>query len=580
MREAADRVFKVMWDRNLRKEREWRAYRDNYAPSRGLFSPSEGEDRKHKGTIRRNSFPMTILEESAAGMQSGLASPGRNWFTLTLADTRLRTIERVKAWVGQCEEIMAAQMLATNFYDSFVDMQEEELAFGTAAMLIDGDPDSVFVCRTLTIGEYAIDADDRGQVCRFARAMPYTAQQLVSKFGVEHLPEEIRSEVEDRERLGSGETYVVHHLVQPNDRYQADTPGAIRMRFQSLWWMPGYQEPDFLCVSGYEEFPFIVGRWKVIGSDVYGRKHPGEHALDDVLTLQDLEMDARRAVERSVTPPLLVPTTLKSKYGFGFGAGLDMGLDMGLNAGAGKTVWYDPINDKLPVIQNLYNVNFDYNAAEAKIERLKAQIERAFYVDLFRLWSSMKRQNITATQALAEESEKGYILAPVTMRQTSEVLDKCIIRIFNIMLRAGRFPPPPPELEGGNIRIEYVSEFALLQKRAMREGIETLMAFSGQLAQLQTAAGKPPEALDRIDADETIEVIAEMYGIKSGIVLGDDAVARIREARAEQTRQAERQAQTREVAAALPGGARAAKDLSETRIGGTSALDALLRERQ
>lgn len=177
---------------------------------------------------------------------------------------------------------------------------------------------------------------------------------------------------------------------------------------------------------------------------------------------------------------------------------------------------------------------------------------------------------------ILEESEKAYILAPVTMRQTSEVLDKCIIRIFNIMLRAGRFPPPPPELAGTDIRIEYVSEFALLQKRAAREGIAELIAVSGQLAQLEAAAGRAPESLDRIDADEVIETVSEMYGIESGIVLGDDAVAEIRAARAEQARQAELRARMEQTVQALPAGAKAAKDLSETRVGGTSALDALL----
>lgn len=564
MREAAERVFRVMWDRKSRKEREWRMYRDNYAPSRGLFSSHEGEDNKGKGAVRGNSFPTTILEESAAGMQSGLASPGRNWFTLTLSNTRLRTVERVKAWVGQCEEIMDAQMLASNFYDSFVDMQEEELAFGTAAMLIEADPDDVFICRTLTIGEYAIDADNRGRVRGFARALTFTAQQLVSEFGIGKLPEEARSCVTDRERRGSGEMYPVYHLIQPNERYQADTPGPAGMAYQSLWWMPGYAEPDFLRVSGYEEFPFIVGRWKVIGSDIYGRKHPGELAIDDVRTLQELERDARRAIERTVTPPLLAPHALKPK------------LRMGPNG----VTWYNELTGAPPVIQSLYQVNFDYNAAEAKIERLKAQIERAFYVDLFRLWSSMRRQGITATQVSAEESEKAYILAPVTMRQTSEVLDKCIIRIFNIMLRAGRFPPPPPELAGTDIRIEYVSEFALLQKRAARSGIAELIAVSGQLAQLEAAAGRAPESLDRIDADEVIETVSEMYGIKSGIVLGDDAVAEIRAARAEQARQAERRTRMEQTVQALPAGAKAAKDLSETRVGGTSALDALLGGRR
>ena len=37
MREAAGKRFKIMWDRLSGKLAEWRDYRDNFAPVRGIF---------------------------------------------------------------------------------------------------------------------------------------------------------------------------------------------------------------------------------------------------------------------------------------------------------------------------------------------------------------------------------------------------------------------------------------------------------------------------------------------------------------------------------------------------------------
>jgi hypothetical protein len=330
------------------------------------------------------------------------------------------------------------------------------------------------------------------------------------------------------------------------------------MAYQSLWWLAGHDEPEFLRISGYPEFPAVVGRWRVFGNDIYGRKHPGETALDDAIAIQLLERDSRGAIERTVTPPILIP------------AGFDGKLDLR----PGKPTRYDGVAGGTPGILPMYNVKFDYAAAEMKIQQLESHIERAFYVDLFRMWTSFRRQGITATQVQAEDSEKSYILAPVTMRQTSEVLDRVIILVWNTLDRAGLFPPPPPELQREPIRIEYVSEFAMLQKRAQQTGIENLITFAGQLASLQSAAGRPPEILDRIDADETIEVISDMYGIKSGIILGDDAVAELREQRAEDMRRAQAAQLAAQAAELAPKAAAAAKDMSETPAGETSALDA------
>ena len=267
--------------------------------------------------------------------------------------------------------------------------------------------------------------------------------------------------------------YEVGHLIQPNEAYQADNPGPEGMRYQSLWWLASDTNGRLLRKSGYREFPVIVGRWKVIGDDIYGREHPGELARDDAVTLQELETDARAALEKSVRPPMIAPKNVFMKN-----------LDIRPN----KVNLFDAVTSSEPHVRPLFDMRFDHEAAEMKIASLKAQMERLFYVDLFRMWASDLRSGRTATEVQSREAEKAYILAPVTMRQTYGGLDQVINRVFRIMHRAGLFPPAPPELDGQELRIEYQSEFALLQKRTAQAGLESLLVFAERVAGLQAAA--------------------------------------------------------------------------------------------
>ena len=557
-RDAAERLFSFMWAERARMLPDWDRWLRLFAPARGRFMPG---DARKKSTKRRNSHPVKTAEEFAAGMQSGLASPSRKWFTFGLFDATVSTLERVKAWIGQVADITAARMLQTNYYTEQTTFWREQGTVGTAAMIIEEDDEDIFYCRTFTVGQYAIGEDYKGRVNRFCRELRYTAQQLAEDFGYDALPRDVQRELDDRNRRGSPAKYIVRHLIQPNQKYQVDKLGPPGMRFQSLWWLVGQEEPEFLRISGYHEFPVVVGRWNKIADDVYGHEHPGELAEDDAATLQDLETDSRGAIERAVKPPMLAPKSLMGK------------LDNRPN----RITMYDSMQDgQAPAIRPLFEVHFDYQAAENKIAMLMQSIDRAWYVDLFRMLSSDNRTGRSATEIAAREEEKAYIMAPITMRQTSEVLTVALIRIFGIMNRAGMYPELPPELAGRDVKIEYMSEFALLQKRAAQSSIETVLMMASQLAELQGAAGKAPEVLDRIDADEVLEIVADMHAIPTGIVLGDDAVEGIREDRAMQMAQAKQLEMAQQASQMAPELARATKDMAQSPLeGGGSALDAL-----
>lgn len=566
LREDAETRFALMANDRAKYEPWWKELGKQFAQSRGRF---HGEERAKQSPKRRNSRPYQIADAHAAGMQSGLMSPTRQWFTLNVFDRDLETIERVRAYLNEVQEIMQGRLLQSNFYDQAFDFLKEEGVYGTAAMFIEEDDEDVFVCKTLTAGQYSIGTDDRGRVNRFARSLSYTVLQLVEDFGYEHLPREIQAIVDRNE--SNNARFEVRHLIQPNTRYESPDPGPPGMAYQSLWWLPGYSDPLFVRESGYHEFPVIVARWRIIGNDIYGREQPADVALDDAQTLQDLETDARGALEREVKPPMLAPSSLAGK------------LDNRPN----KVSLYEPIPTQggVPAVTPLFNVKFSHEAAETKIAMLVQAIESAFFVDLFRMWSSDLRIGRTATEIQARDAERAYILGPVTLRQTNEFATKVLIRLFGILQRAPSepgnpmLPVPPPELAEKRVKIEYTSEFALLQKQAARGGIEAVLAMAAQLAELQAATGGTPDVLDKIDPDEILDQVADMYAIPAGMVLGDDATERLREDRAlafkQQQEAAMAQEQMARAAQSAPDIARAAKDLSEAKMGGRGGNNAL-----
>jgi Bacteriophage head to tail connecting protein. len=197
----------------------------------------------------------------------------------------------------------------------------------------------------------------------------------------------------------------------------------------------------------------------------------------------------------------------------------------------------------------------------------------------FRMWTSDLRMGRTATEIQARESEKMYMLGPLIERQMSELLDPLIDRVFGIVARAGLIPPPPEEVQGRNVRPEYTSVLANVQKQTSHSGMEIIMSTVGALAQLQGGAGRSPDVLDKLDCDEFIDQLADMYALPAGLVLGDDVVAQNREARKQQeAQQAEQMQMAQEaqaMAAAAPQLSRAARDAGETPLGGGSVLDAL-----
>ena len=542
----------IEFDQMMRDRRDymdwWRKLSDMFAPNRGRFSVDE---LPRKRAVRFNTRAMQIPDEFAAGMKSGLTSPSRPWFTLTLYDTGLAEAEGIKAWLTEVQDIMQGTMIRSNLYDQLYDVYKEQGIFGTGALLIEEDDEDVIHAQSLTIGSYAIGVDRRGRVNKFARQFRRTLRQLAEEFGEDKLPQELRHRLKEKP---DNTRYELRSLIAPSEEYRQNDGVSGKFRYSSYWWLKGYNEPEFLKVGGYHEFPVMVPRWRIINDDLYGREQPGDTGYDDAVTLQQLEVDERAAIKKVITPPVVVPSTLTQGD---------------LRDYPGGVTIYDPVGDgSAPAITPLYQVKLDHKSVAEKRLELIQHLEQIFHVDMFKMWTTDMRQGRTATEIQVREQEKMFMLGALIERQMSEMLDPMIERIAGIMSRRGMFPDPPEELQGMSVKIEYMSILANIQKQASYSGIELLVNMAGMMAQMQAGAGRSPDILDKIDCDEIVDQIADMYILPAGVVLGDDRVAELREQRKQAEAQAQQQAQMmaegQAMADAAPKVAGAMQSLSET----------------
>lgn len=563
-RERAEKEFNALYEARHEYESAWKRYKRAFAPHRGVFNKQDG--KKTRVRFRRNSRPYMVPMEFAAGMKGGLTNPSTPWFNLAVFDKEVMESEQVRAYFGKCRDIMLAAFLRTNIYDQLTDFFEEEGVFGTAALFVDDDDEDIFRTRVLTIGEYAVGEDAKRRIDKVAIRRRYTYHQLKAEFGEDALPDFVRRMAENGKIPTERDDFEVCMFIRPNPRYVPEAVGQRGFKYESLRWVKGHIDDarPFLKVSGFYEFPIMVARWKVIGDDVYGRGHPGEIGIDDAEAIQKMETASREAVQKMVDPPMVADEELNNG---------------GLDSRAGRVTWYrGHPSQNPPQAVPLFAMTFDISGVEAKIESLKSDINRAFYVDLFRMWSEDMRRNRTATEVTTREQEKMYVLSPIIERQMSELLDPLIARTYAIMDRRGFFGDPPPAVAKKSLKAEYSSILASLAKQNAMAGIDAVVNRVATLAQIQAVSGERPSVLDIIDMDEAVQQTADGYNVPVGVIFGDDKLAEVRAGKEREMQERAQQQQMMAMAQNAPNVANAAKNMSETPMGDTNALEAAMSQ--
>lgn len=523
--------------------KHWQDLSDFILPRQARFTVTDRNrgDRKNSKIIDNTATLAT--RTLASGMMSGITSPARPWFQLRTPDPKLNEIMAVKEWLDLVRNRMTEVFLKSNLYTTLPITYADLGVFGTHAFAVLEDDEDVIRCYPFPVGSYALGTSHRGNVDTVYREFQMTVRQLVGQFGLENCSTSTRNAWE----RGNREIWVdVVHAVEPNDLYDERKAASKYKRFKSCYYEKGADGDQMLREAGFDEFPVMAPRWALTGEDIYGHS-PAMDALGDIRALQLEQKRKAQAIDKLVNPPMIAPSSLRNQRA-------------SLLAG---DVTYVDVAQGGQGFTPAYQINPRINELMLDIQENQGRIRRAFFEDLFLMIANDQRSNITAREIQERHEEKLLMLGPVLERLNDELLDPLIDRTFGIMMRMGLIPPPPKELEGLELSVEYVSVMAQAMKMTGITGIERLMSFAGNMAQAK------PEVLDKIDFDQALDEYASMVGVPPSVVKDDTMVATIRQQRAKQEQAMQQQAMLAQTA-------QTAKTMSETQITDDNAVGQMI----
>ena len=531
---------------------EWQSWRPVYADLSDFGLPFTGrftETNRNLGNRRYgdiiDSTGSRAFLTLAAGLMSGMSSPARPWFRLGTADPDLASFQPVKLWLDAVQKRMLDLFQRTNTYQFLHTAYLELGLYGTAATFLDDDFQNVIHGYPLTCGEYRISANYRGEVDTLARKFQKTVAQLVREFGYANCSQATQNLFSS----GNLDSWVTcYHLIEP--RFDRDpnfaATDALHKAFASYYWEDGAATDEtYLREGGYDTFPAICPRWQIFGGDIYGNS-PGMVALGDLKALQHEQLRKAEGIDYQTKPPLQVPSAL---------AGKDV------NRFPGGITFYDgtPSNG----IRSMFDVNLNLQYLSQDIQDVRQRINSACFVDLFLMLQNMDQTQMTATEVAERNEEKLTVLGPTLERLQDEALNPLVERTFARMSAAGLLPPPPPELQGQPLNVEFISMLAQAQRAV------GVTATTRWLQAITTIAQINPQAVDVLNADEAVNLSADQLGVDPRMVNSDDQVAAIR-----QQRQQAAQAQAAQQAALTA--STAAKNLGAVNTAQPNGLSDLL----
>ena len=157
----------------------WREISENILPRNGRFLDGDSNSGGKKHNKIYDNTPIRALDILSAGLMGGLTSPSRPWFKLAMHDDEMNQFHEVKEWLAKVENMMLSVFQRSNIYGSLHSMYQELAAFGTAACIILPDYQDVIRCYPLTIGEYAVATNWRGEVDTIYRELEKSVGETV-----------------------------------------------------------------------------------------------------------------------------------------------------------------------------------------------------------------------------------------------------------------------------------------------------------------------------------------------------------------------------------------------------------------
>lgn len=509
-----------------------------------------------------DSTGLLAVRTCAAGMWSGLTSPSRPWFKLSSALPQVEIDADGKAWLEDTDQRINTVLAQSNFYSTMHQAYRDETIFGTAPVIIYEDAEDVVRFYLPCCGEHYLDVGARFSNDTLYREFTLNVQQIVDMFGIKNCPDQVRKAWTQGGASLQLE-FVVAHAIEVN--FAINKRGTMgdsvkvvpgKFPYREIYWLKGIKTPAPLSVRGFNMKPFMCFRWATVSNDAYGRS-PCMDAIGDNKQVQQETRRKAEFIEKGVRPPMGANPELKNEPS----SIIPGNITYTNTANGAKGFW--PLFEVNPVwLQGI----------TADIKEVNARIEKCLYVDLFMAISRMEGvQPRNELELTKRDLERLQELGPVIDLAEAE-LNIGILRILDILERRRMLKPKPKSLQNVPLKITYVSIMRLAQRASESIAMKDTLATAGGLSSAAKAAGVP-DPLRVINLDETMRHYADLNNFPSSCVFTEDEVKQHDQIRQQELAKAKMEQQAPGQLGAVVD---AAKNLSETKVPGGSALDSML----
>jgi len=459
------------------------------------------------------------------------------WFSFE-PSVELEADDVAKAWYRQCTDVTMRELSRSNWNLEIHEMLLDRGAFGTAAILCEeGRAGRLLAFHKFDVGTFVISEDHEGNVDTLMREFELTARQAKQKFGEQNLGPIVRKACMDEQQMDKKFKFI--HGIYPREEgtYDPQKVDGVNRPIASCY----VSRDDRMVVKedGYFEAPLAASRFLKWGDSVYGYS-PSIEALPTIRQVNSLEKNWDALTEIKAFPRILIPDGMEG--------------DVDLRAGGITT--FDP--NAANALPREWGTIGDDRTLGQRVQTKDQAIREAYHVDLFMMLQQIERQ-MTAYEVQQRLAEKVTAFSPTFYRLQTEVTNPLLMRIFSVLFRAGKFPPPPqsvmvvsPDGKSQALAVPEVtltSKLAMAIKAAENNSFIQMMQIIAPIAQIQ------PDVMDNFDLDKASRGI----GRNLAIPVDWERSAEDRDAMREQRAQAAQQAQALETARV---GAKAAKDVS------------------
>lgn len=475
--------------------------------------------KKTRGSEITKLLDTTSLDAAdiaAAGLSNYLTPESSKWLFLEHPNPELRDNKEVQNWMHDAADELLYTFARSNFYNQMPIFYKSSLVYGTASMVTERDPHDNLRFYNLPINKHWITEDARERPNAYYIQYEYTAEQAYSRFG-----DAVGRDVMEAYQSGANENKKFEYLCYIGQRnvYDPDKLDKFNMPIRMCW--IDVANKKILREDGFRAMPCVSHRFYKVAQEVYGYS-PAMKALPHARLLNAMTDTVLRSAMKQTDPAWAIP---------------DNAFIGRPNFNPRQINFYrrsslSPRDEIFPLMSG-GNVSI----GEAELEGQRQQIRKIFFNDTFQQFSELTKQ-MTVPEVMERINEKMSLLGPAVGRYVHDVLQPLCEKSVISLYEDGRLPRVPDVMaENPGFEVRFTSRLVQSQRQVEVQNLSTALGYVGQIAQMK------PEILDKVDGDKAIDKVFNVIGVDPEIILDQQQVDKIRQARAEMAMQQQQAAQ-------------------------------------